>query len=195
VKSLFPTPVPPERRRAARPASGTAPKPTKKRPTGPTQAKAADRPGNIVVAMLSTGLLDANDFNAGEMTPQQLAEYRAEVQRLGHLPWPLIVRAKGPRYEVIDGEHALRVTTDLGMAHVPCEIVDADDVEAIRQNYTRNKHGNRNPLKQGRAFARLMTAERSSPPKAGRRPRHPPRHAAHLPRLRPSLRTAQLLRS
>jgi hypothetical protein len=54
VKSLFPTPVPPERRRAARPASGIAPKPTKKRPTGPRQAKAADVPGNIVVVMLLT---------------------------------------------------------------------------------------------------------------------------------------------
>jgi ParB-like chromosome segregation protein Spo0J len=172
MKSLFPIPVPPERRRAARPDSGTAPRPTKKRPTqakatkkrptGPTQAKAADVPGHIVVAMLSTDLLDANDFNANEMTPDQLAGYRTEVQRLGRLPKPVVVRTKGDRYEVIDGEHGLLSARDLHLLEVPCEIIQADDFEAILQNYKRNQHGARNPVKQGLAFERLQQARRQS---------------------------------
>src|SRR5262245_58204662 len=76
----------------ARPASGTAAKPTKNRPTEAMQAKAPDLPNNTVITMISTDQLDDNNYNANELTPEQLEEYRAEVHRLGRLPKPVVVR-------------------------------------------------------------------------------------------------------
>jgi hypothetical protein len=41
------------------------------------------------------------------------------------------------------------------MFEVPCEVIQADDFEAIRENFKRNQHGARNPVKQGLAFERM----------------------------------------
>ena len=119
-------------------------------------------PNNIVISMLSTDLLDDNDYNANELTEEQLKEYRAEVRRLGRLPKPVVVRKKGDRYEIVEGAHSDSVAKDLHMSKVPCEVIEADDFEAILQNYKRNQHGARNPIKQGRAFKRLQEARQLS---------------------------------
>src|SRR5262249_14412440 len=46
----------------------------------------------------------------------------------------------------------------LSMVEVPCEVVEADDFEAMLQNFKRNQHGTRNPVKQGLAFERMQQA-------------------------------------
>ena len=112
--------------------------------------------------MIATGLIASNSFNANEMTPQEFAALCKEVRRLGRLPKPVVVRKIGDNYEVVDGEYGLRAARDAHIAEVACEVIEADDVEAVRQNYKRNEHGTRNALKQGRAFAWLKSASNLS---------------------------------
>jgi hypothetical protein len=41
------------------------------------------------------------------------------------------------------------------MTHVPCEVVEADELEA-RQSFQRNRHGRMNPVRLGQMFAQMM---------------------------------------
>lgn len=123
---------------------------------GPSQAK----PGSarIEVKMIELHLIDPNKHNANEMTQEEFQAVVAEVRRLGRPPKPLVVREAGGRYEVVDGEHGLRAAQEAGMAEVPCEVIDADDFEAMLQGYKRNQHGRPNSVKLGRLFRLMMAA-------------------------------------
>lgn len=103
--------------------------------------------------------LQPNDYNPNVMTDDEFEEFTAEVKHLGKLPKPVVVRPNGTGYVIIDGEHAWRAAQEVGLDNVPCEIIQADDFEAMRQTYKRNQHGTHNPLKQGYLFKRMM-AER-----------------------------------
>ena len=128
------------------------------RTTTPAEEQPAPGAASPLFRMISTGRIDPNDYNANEMSPKEFTALRAEVRRLGRPPKPIVVREVGERYEVVDGEHGLRAAQAEKIAEVPCEVIEADDIEAVRQNYTRNEHGTRNPLKQARAFERLKDA-------------------------------------
>ena len=41
---------------------------------------------------------------------------------------------------------------------MPCEVIEADDFEAMRQNFARNLHGTINKVRQGRVFQKMMTS-------------------------------------
>ena len=94
------------------------------------------------ITMMPTGDLRANDYNPNRMTKDEFAEFVAEVKRTGHLPKPILVRQNGAvGAEIVDGEHAWKAATQLGIAEVPVEVEDMDDVEAMLQTLKRNQHG------------------------------------------------------
>lgn len=111
------------------------------------------------IQYLSIKELQPNDYNPNVMTDAEFQEFTAEVKHLGKLPKPVVVRPNGNGYIIIDGEHAWRAAQEVGLDNVPCEIIEADDFEAMRQTYKRNQHGRHDPLKQGYMFKRMM-AER-----------------------------------
>jgi ParB/RepB/Spo0J family partition protein len=111
-----------------------------------------------VIHTLPIGSLKANDYNPNRMTTDAFAELVAEVRHLGRLPKPLVVRPDGSGYVIVDGEHGWRAAKDVGLEEVPCEVIDADDSEAMRQTYKRNRHGNDDPVQLGRMFRRMMDA-------------------------------------
>jgi hypothetical protein len=45
---------------------------------------------------------------------------------------------------------------EAGLKTVPCEIIVADRLEAMRQSFNRNRHGVNNPLALGRFFKRML---------------------------------------
>jgi ParB/RepB/Spo0J family partition protein len=108
------------------------------------------------VVMLPVGVLRANDYNPNRMTDEEFAELLAEVRHLGRLPKPVVVRRRGEGYEITDGEHGWRAAKEAGLPAVPCEVIDGDDFEAMRQTYKRNQHGTHNPVLLGRMFRRMM---------------------------------------
>jgi hypothetical protein len=84
-------------------------------------------------------------------------EYVAEVEHLGTLPKPLVVRPKGEgRFVILDGKHGLEAANKVGLTEVQCQVCDMDDFEAMRQTYKRNLHGNCNPVLLGKMFETMM---------------------------------------
>jgi ParB/RepB/Spo0J family partition protein len=111
------------------------------------------------IQFLPIGKLRPNDYNPNRMTEEEFAELLAEVRHLGRLPKPVVVRQDAQGYVIVDGEHGWRAATEAGLLEIPCEVLDADDFEAMRQTYKRNQHGTHNPVLLGRMFRRMM-AER-----------------------------------
>ncbi len=56
----------------------------------------------------------------------------------------------------MDGEHGWRAACDLGWEQIHCEIIEADDFEAMRQCYSRNRHGSDDPVLLGRMFQKML---------------------------------------
>jgi hypothetical protein len=107
--------------------------------------------------MIATTKISPNDFNPNAMSEAEFNEYRAEAEHLGRLPKPLVVRRNGDGgYAIIDGEHGWKVAKEKGWAEVPCEILDVDEFEAMRQAYKRNRHGTDNRVRLGRMFKNMM---------------------------------------
>lgn len=112
----------------------------------------------ILTVDIPIELLDPNDYNPNRMTEAEFNEFVAEIIRLGRLPKPVVARpnSRAGRYTIIDGEHGWRAATKAGLKRIPCEIIEADDFEAMRQTYKRNQHGTHTPILLGRFFRRMM---------------------------------------
>jgi len=107
---------------------------------------------------IRTEQLQANDYNPNTMTNEEFAELVAELKHVGHCPKPIVVRGNGQAgmYTIIDGEHVWRAAREIGLTELPCEVIEADDFEAMRQTYKRNQHGRHDRVKEGLMFERMM---------------------------------------
>ena len=108
------------------------------------------------VTHLPTDQLQPNDYNPNRMTREEFAELVEEVRHLGRLPKPVVVREVEGGYLIVDGEHGWRAACEVGQAEIPCEVIEADDFEAMRQTYKRNQHGTHDRVALGQMFRRMM---------------------------------------
>ena len=110
----------------------------------------------ITTTVIPTSRIHPNDYNPNRMTDAEFAELVAEVRHLGRLPKPVVVRPNEDGYQIVDGEHGWRVAQEVGLPEIACEVIEADDFEAMRQTYKRNQHGTHNPVLQGRVFRQML---------------------------------------
>jgi len=62
-----------------------------------------------------------------EIVPARLESLKNSIQKHGYIPaYALIVQPNGSGYNVIDGNHRLRVLLDIGIPAVPALVVDRD---------------------------------------------------------------------
>jgi len=105
--------------------------------------------------VLPAELLVPNDWNPNRMTQGAFDELVEEVRRSNGVAKPIVVREREGSYEIIDGEHNWRAAVAAGLTTVRCDIVDWDEIEAMRQTYKRNRGGHDDPVALGRMLRRM----------------------------------------
>lgn len=108
------------------------------------------------IQLIQSDQIHPNEYNPNVMTDSEFAELVTEVKHLGRLPKPVIVKPNAEGYIIIDGEHGWRAAKENGLENIPCEVVDVDNFEAMRQTYKRNQHGTHNPVLLGQMFQQMM---------------------------------------
>jgi ParB-like chromosome segregation protein Spo0J len=84
---------------------------------------------SVEFRMISVGQLRPTGHSHSRPTEAACAGYAAAVRRLGRVPKPITVRRLDDGYVIVDGEHSWRAASEVGLAEVPCEIIEGDDVE------------------------------------------------------------------
>ncbi|HMV69963.1 MAG TPA: ParB N-terminal domain-containing protein [Myxococcota bacterium] len=83
--------------------------------------------------LLRVDLIEPNPWNPNRMPARTVAKLRAQLRKHGFLK-PIVVRPHPDdpeRWQVVDGEHRWRIARDdLGLAAIPCVVVDVDDRHA-----------------------------------------------------------------
>jgi ParB family chromosome partitioning protein len=89
---------------------------------------------------------------------QDLEELTASIRERGVIQ-PLIVRAKGAKYELIAGERRWRASQAAGRRKVPVIIRKADDMEVLEMALVENlQRSDLNPVEEADGYARLGEA-------------------------------------
>ena len=89
-------------------------------------------------------------------------DLQKEIEKDGLLN-ALVVRKRGKRYELIDGERRLRVLKDLGWKRVPVRVVKADDAKARLNVYKLNKIRENYTIEEEARYFKKLTEEDLTP--------------------------------
>lgn len=116
----------------------------------------------LTIEQIPVDSLKPNPWNPNRMSDAEYAELVAEVKHLGRLPKPVVVRRNCDGFEIVDGEHGWRAARECGLKDLPCEVIEADDFEAMRQTYKRNQHGKHDVVMEGQMFRRMRSSRRLS---------------------------------
>ena len=79
--------------------------------------------------LLPIAKLRPNPWNPNRIPAELLGKLRAAIAERGMLG-TLLVRPREDHFEVVDGEHRLRIARELGLTEVPCLVVPLSDTEA-----------------------------------------------------------------
>ena len=84
--------------------------------------------------------------------PDELASLRDSIQEHGVLQ-PVVVRARGDRFQLIAGERRLRAAIDAGMENIPVRVVDFDDQKTMEAALVENiQRSDLNPIEKAKGF-------------------------------------------
>jgi len=92
-------------------------------------------------------------------TPEQEAELRASIKEHGFYI-PILVRPIGEdKYELIDGEHRIKIVKEMGWTKIPAIISTTDEKKATILNFLANTaRGTQNPMDVAEALAKTKEA-------------------------------------
>ncbi len=83
----------------------------------------------LTIREIGVEKLRPNSWNPNRMAPDMRAKLRVYIEREGFVE-PLVVRSKGPGYEILGGYHRWGIAKELGYETVPCVVLDLDDRRA-----------------------------------------------------------------
>lgn len=92
----------------------------------------SDREGWIAVTDI-----DFNDFNPNQMTPEKKVALKESIKKDGIMQ-NVIVRPKGNRFEMIDGQNRTEIAKELKIHNLKATIKDVNDLEAMKLCYKMN---------------------------------------------------------
>jgi ParB family chromosome partitioning protein len=88
--------------------------------------------------------------------PAALDELQSSIAEYGVLV-PIIVRARGDRFELVAGERRWRASAALGRATIPAIVRESDDRDALEVAIIENlQRENLNPIEEAAGFAQLI---------------------------------------
>lgn len=79
-----------------------------------------------------------NQWNPNKMDDLTYKALQESFEEFGVID-PILVRRIGDYYEVIDGEHRLKIAQSLDMSHIEAVIIDVDDTQAKRLTQIMNR--------------------------------------------------------
>jgi ParB family chromosome partitioning protein len=115
------------------------------------------QPGEKVLEIATDGI-ETNPFQPRKrIEDEQLKELADSIRQDGVLQ-PVVVRRKGPRYELIMGERRLRAARLAGVATIPVVIRDVSDADALRLAIVENiQREDLNAIEEAEAYRRLIS--------------------------------------
>uniref|UniRef100_E6PGJ5 Site-specific DNA-binding protein n=1 Tax=mine drainage metagenome TaxID=410659 RepID=E6PGJ5_9ZZZZ len=130
--------------------AGVAPTPV--RPTAPVAEATGDVVRELAIERVSPNAAQPRKhFNEGA-----LAELAASIEQYGVLV-PIIVRARGERFEIVAGERRWRASAIAKKTSIPAIVRASNDVESIEVAIVENlQREDLNPLEEAYGFAHLI---------------------------------------
>jgi hypothetical protein len=111
------------------------------------------------IRLIPVSEIRENTYNPNEMDGDNFHELVEEIRHLGRVAKPIVVRPVSDGYEIVDGAHNYRAALAVELPSVPCEVIEVDDFEAMRQTYKRNQHGTHDLIRQGEMFKLMQEAK------------------------------------
>ncbi len=103
-------------------------------------------------------LIDPNPYQPRTHFREEALEELARSIRSSGIIQPLILRTRGPRYQLIAGERRWRAAQRAGILRVPAVVREVPEALALEITLVENlQREDLNPIEQARAFERLMT--------------------------------------
>ena len=115
------------------------------------------QPGEKVFEVATDGI-EVNPFQPRKrIDDEKLKELSESIKSDGVLQ-PVVVRRKGPKYELIMGERRLQAARLAGVASIPVVVRDVSDADALRLAIVENiQRENLNPIEEAQAYRRLIS--------------------------------------
>jgi ParB family chromosome partitioning protein len=115
------------------------------------------QPGERVLEIATDGI-ETNPFQPRKhIDDAQLKELSESIKADGMLQ-PVVVRRRGPNYQLIMGERRLRAARLAGIASIPVVVRDVSDADALRLAIVENiQRENLNAIEEAQAYRRLIS--------------------------------------
>ncbi len=111
----------------------------------------------VLIREIPLDEIDPNPFQPREkFSDESLSELATSIKTHGVLE-PIILRAKGKRYEIIAGERRYRASKLAGLKTIPAVIKNYNDLKTMEIALVENlQREDLNPLEQARTFMKLI---------------------------------------
>ncbi|HEY6240914.1 MAG TPA: ParB/RepB/Spo0J family partition protein [Burkholderiales bacterium] len=108
---------------------------------------------------LDIDLIDPNPYQPRTSFREEPLEELAQSIRSTGVIQPIVVRPLGTRFQLIAGERRWRAAQRAGLLRIPVVVRDVPESLALEMTLVENlQREDLNPVEQGRAFERLLTA-------------------------------------
>ncbi|MFY9530417.1 MAG: ParB/RepB/Spo0J family partition protein [Candidatus Acidiferrales bacterium] len=119
---------------------------------GPSQGH---REGGLV--QIDIDLIDPSPYQPRTRFREEALEELARSLRTSGIIQPLVVRPKGPRFQLIAGERRWRAAQRAAISRVPAVVRDVDEESALEITLVENlQREDLNPIEEASAFERLI---------------------------------------
>jgi ParB family chromosome partitioning protein len=114
-------------------------------------------PANSGLSEVALERIDPNPQQPRRIfAPDALADLERSIRELGVLV-PIIVRARGDRFELIAGERRLRAAKAAGLRRIPAMVRDVDDERSLEYAVVENlQRENLDPIEEAMGFSHLI---------------------------------------